>query len=215
MIYKWFIYHSGCRDSATTPADSRSTIVVTRIIKYINVLKTDRCLYIVIETPGVVETTDPAPEFELPGTGGEEIDTYRLSEYTDRGAVVLAFYPFDFSPVCAGVLCDFRDAEFLTVTDDVDVFGISLDSCYAHKEFIQRYELPFPLLSDPTGRVTEQYGLAYDEWEHHEGVPKRALVTVDDSQHVRYTWQTEDAYQSPSIDDLQQAVTAVEDPPPR
>lgn len=160
----------------------------------------------------MIATGSPAPDFKLPGTGGEYIDTYRLSEYTTEGAVVLMFYPFDFSPVCTDVFCKFRDAEFLSFTDDVDLFGISLDACYSHKRFIQEYDLPFPLLSDTTGQITEQYGLAYDEWEHHEGVPKRALITVDDSQRVRYKWHTEDAYESPSLDELHQTVKSLSEP---
>jgi len=123
---------------------------------------------------------------------------------------VLVSYPFDFSPVCTEVMCDFRDAEFLAFTEEVDVFGISLDACYAHKRFIKEYDIPFPLLSDPKGRVTEQLGLAYEEWESHEGVPKRAIVTIDDSQTVRYVWSTEDAYESPSLDELHEAVLAVD-----
>lgn len=118
--------------------------------------------------------------FELPGTEGEEIHKYR-----------------------------FRHAEFLALSEDIDVLGISLDSCYAHQEFTDRYDIPFPLLSDPTGRVPEQFGLAYDEWEHHKGVPKRALLTIDDSQSVRYRWQTEDAYESPNYDELRGTVRAV------
>lgn len=154
---------------------------------------------------------DTAPDFELPGTEGTMIDTYSLRDHTSEGAVVLVFYPFDFSPVCTDVLCNFRDAEFLMFTENVDVFGISLDSCYAHQKFIQEYDLPFPLLSDSKGRVTEQYGLAYDEWEHHRGVPKRALVTVDASDTVRYLWQTDDAYDSPSLGELHQTVLSLTD----
>lgn len=154
------------------------------------------------------------PDFTLPGTEGEEITEYQLSDHTDTGAVVLISYPFDFSPVCTDVLCDFRDAEYLSFTDDIDVFGLSLDSCYAHQKFIKEYDLPFPLLSDPTGRVTEQLGLAYDEWEHHKGVPKRSILTIDDSQTVRYKWSTEDAYESPGLDDLHKAVLVLEDTEP-
>ena len=150
-------------------------------------------------------------DFELPGTEGKEITKYQLSEYTKEGAVVLVSYPFDFSPVCTEVLCDFRDAEFLTFTENIDVLGLSLDSCYAHMKFIKEYDLSFPLLSDPRGRVTEQLGIAYDEWEHHEGVPKRTIMTIDDSQTVRYKWSTEDAYESPSLDDLHEAVLALVD----
>lgn len=162
----------------------------------------------------MVTTQETVPDFELPGTEGGDIVEYQLSDYTDEGAVVLIFYPFDFSPVCTEVLCSFRDAEFLTFTDDIDVFGVSLDSCYAHKRFIEEYDLPFPLLSDSMGRLTEQLGLDYDEWEHHEGVSKRAIVTIDDSHTVRYKWHTEDAYQSPGINQLRQAVRAVEENAP-
>lgn len=154
---------------------------------------------------------DTAPDFSIPGTEGEDIQTYRLAEYTETGAVVLVFYPFDFSPVCTEELCSFRDAEFLTFTEEVTVFGVSLDSCYAHKRFIQEYNFSFPLLSDTKGRVTEEYGLAYDELEDHEGVPKRALVTVDESQTVRYTWKTEDAYEQPTLDELHRTVTSLGD----
>lgn len=157
----------------------------------------------------VIEIQQQVDDFKLAGTGGGEIRKHQLSEYTDDGAVVLVFYPFDFSPVCTDVLCRFRDAEFLTFTDNVDVLGISTDSCYAHQEFIDQYNIPFPLLSDTRGRVTEQFGLSYDEWEHHEGVPKRALVTIDDSRTVRYKWKTEDAYNSPNYEELHQTVLSL------
>lgn len=148
-------------------------------------------------------------DFSLPGTEGEEISKYRLSDYTNDGAVVLVFYPFDFSPVCTEELCGFRDAEWLSFTDDVDVLGISRDSCYAHKRFIQEYDLSFPLLSDTRGEVISEFDLVYDEWEHHSGVPKRGLVTLDESHDVRYRWQTEDAYNGPDMDELEQSVLAL------
>jgi len=148
-------------------------------------------------------------DFELPGTEGDEIRKYRLSEHTEEGAVVLVFYPFDFSPVCTDVLCRFRDAEFLTFTEDTDVFGISTDSCYAHQEFINQYDIPFPLLSDTTGDVCEQFGLSYDEWECHEGVSKRALVTIDETQTIRYRWETENAYESPNYEELHGTVRSL------
>lgn len=148
-------------------------------------------------------------DFELPGTDGGEITTYRLSEYTDRGAVVLVFYPFDFSPICTEVLCDFRDAQWLSLTDGIDVFGISRDSCYAHRRFAEEYGIPFPLLSDTQGEVVEQLDLIYDEWENHKGVPKRALITIDDEHEIRYKWETDDAYDSPSPDELHDTIRSL------
>lgn len=157
----------------------------------------------------MIEVGDSAPDFTIPGTDGDEIEKYTLSEYTDVGATVLVFFPFDFSPVCTAELCEFRDAQWLMFTEDIDVFGISTDACYAHKRFKAENDLPFPLLSDTLGEVADEYGVAYDEWEHHRGVPKRALVTVDDTQTVRYTWVTESAYESPSLEELHQTVTSL------
>ncbi|PGF13827.1 hypothetical protein CP556_22225 [Natrinema sp. CBA1119] len=76
----------------------------------------------------MLELGETAPSFTLPGTDGETIDEYSLKEYTNEGAAVLAFYPFDFSPICTEELCDFRDVEWLTFTEGVNLFGISTDS---------------------------------------------------------------------------------------
>jgi peroxiredoxin len=154
---------------------------------------------------------DTAPDFTLPGTEGDSIAEYSLTESVESGAVVLVFYPFDFSGVCTRELCSFRDAEFLTFTEGLDVFGLSLDSCYAHRRFIRQNDLNFPLLSDTRGRVTDAYGLAHEELNHHEGVSKRALVTVDDTRTVRYAWKTEEPNEEPSLDELHQTVKALDD----
>lgn len=160
--------------------------------------------------PGVmIETGETAPDFAIPGTDGSSIEKFHLSDYTTDGAVVLVFYPFDFSPVCTAELCELRDADWLTFTEGVTVFGISLDSAYAHMRFIEENDLGFSLLSDTLGRVTDRYGVAYDEWEHHEGVPKRALVTIDETNTVRYTWVTESAYESPSLGELHETITTL------
>lgn len=125
--------------------------------------------------------------------------------------MVLVSYPFGFSPVCTDVLCRFRDAEFLTFTDNVEVFGIFRDSWSVHQRFSQEYDPSFPLLSDTEGEFIEQLDLLYDEWDHHSGVPKRALVTIDESHDIRYRWHTEDAYIGPDIDELERSVLSLVD----
>lgn len=155
---------------------------------------------------------DRAPEFVLPGTRGDGFTEYRLSEHTETGPVVLAFYPFDCSPVCTDQLCDFRDAEWLALRPEVDVFGVSTDTCYAHERFIEEYDLTFPLLSDTTGEVAERYGVACDECELHAGVPRRSVFVVDSSRTVRYVWTTTDVYESPDVEALCDAIEAFYDP---
>ncbi|QZY00080.1 redoxin domain-containing protein [Halobaculum rubrum] len=156
-------------------------------------------------------STELSLDFSLPGTEGDEISEYRLSDHTAGGAAVLVFYPFDFSPVCTAEICGFRDAEWLSFTENVDVLGISRDSCYAHKRFIEEYNLSFPLLSDTQGEVIEQFDVMYDEWDYHRDVPKRALVTLDESHDICYKWQTEDAYETPDMDELEQSVLSLLD----
>lgn len=146
---------------------------------------------------------DDVEDFELPGTGDGGIETFRLSEYTATGPVVLTFYPFDFSPVCTSHLCEFRDAEFLTFTENVDVFGISVDSAYSHRQFRAEYSLSFPLLSDRLAAVADRFGVKYDVLENHPAVCQRALFAIDSTNTVRYRWHAADPYDEPAQGDLE------------
>jgi len=154
----------------------------------------------------VKEVGEPVPEFELPGVGDDGIELFSLSEFTDDGALILSFYPFDFSPVCTRQLCGFRDAEWLTFTEDVDVVGISVDSAYSHRQFREEYRLSFPLLSDRLASVADEFGVKYDEWEHHPAVCQRAVFAIDDSRTVRYRWHSMDANEEPTLDELQESI---------
>lgn len=151
-----------------------------------------------------------AAAFKLPGTtGGQEFREYRLTDLTEAGPVILAFYPFDFSPICTTELCKFRDAEWLTLTEAVDVLGISRDSCYAHSRFIEEYNLSFPLLSDIEGDIVEKYGVKYDEWEEHQGVAKRAIFVINTDETIEYMWRTEDAYEHPDMQEIANVVREI------
>jgi peroxiredoxin len=154
----------------------------------------------------MISVGETAPAFELPGSDGETVQKYALSDFIEEGMVLLTFYPFDFSPTCTGQLCEFRDAEMLTFTDGVDIVGISVDSAYAHERFIQEFELIFPLVSDRMATVAEQYGFREDEIAGHPNVCQRGLVAVDSSQTVRYVWRPSDGQETPSISDLEDAI---------
>lgn len=157
----------------------------------------------------MIETGTAAPGFEIPGSDGESIDRYQLSDYTDSGPVVLLFYPFDFSPVCTEELCNFRDSEWLTFTPNLDVFGISTDSAYAHREVIQENDLPFPLLSDHDGQVSDAYGVLADEVDGHPNVSWRAVFVIDSTDTVRYTWEGEEIVHDPDMEAVYDAVRSL------
>lgn len=155
----------------------------------------------------MISPGETAPAFQLPGADESTLSTYELESFTGTGATVLVFYPFDFSPVCTSELCQFRDAEWLTLTPDVDVLGISTDSAYAHRRFIADNDLSFPLLSDSSGDVIEAYGVKYDEWEGHRDVSKRAVFVLDSDRVVRYRWATDDATVEPDLDAIYRSIT--------
>ena len=99
---------------------------------------------------------DAAPEFQLEDQQGSQ---QTLSELVSTGAIVLYFYPADFTPVCTSEACAFRDVYDDLSDVSVQVVGISPQSADSHERFTARYELPFPLLCDKDKTVIRAYGV--------------------------------------------------------
>ncbi len=97
---------------------------------------------------------DAAPFFELRDQNGE---AHRLRDYAGRW-LVLYFYPKDDTPGCTAEACEFRDDVHQFRKMDVALLGVSLDDTDSHREFAEKYHLPFPLLSDRGGEVAAAYG---------------------------------------------------------
>ena len=100
---------------------------------------------------------DPAPDFELMD---DSENTVKLADLRGK-TVVLLFYPMDFSGVCTKEHCAFGPG-LPTLTggrDDVAVFGINCDHPFSHAAFRTQYDIPYPLLSDPTRRTVKAYGM--------------------------------------------------------
>jgi peroxiredoxin Q/BCP len=96
---------------------------------------------------------DKAPNFALQDQNNI---THTLSDYEGQW-IVLYFYPKDDTPGCTTQACDFRDAVKRIIASKAVVFGLSLDSVSSHKLFAEKYDLPFSLLADETGEVSELY----------------------------------------------------------
>ena len=95
-----------------------------------------------------------APDFTLEVSGG---GTESLSDYRGQ-TVVLYFYPKDDTPGCTTEACNFRDDYSEIMAAGAVVLGVSPDGVKSHDKFKLKYELPFPLLSDPDHQVAELYG---------------------------------------------------------
>jgi peroxiredoxin Q/BCP len=99
----------------------------------------------------------PAPDFELPSQTGDA--PIRLSDYRGKNAVVLYFYPKDDTPGCTTESCTFRDMAGEYAEAGAVILGVSLDDVDSHKNFADKYALPFPLLADTDAAVSTAYGV--------------------------------------------------------
>ena len=102
----------------------------------------------------MVEVGKKAPAFTLESSDGGKV---KLSDYAGK-VVVLYFYPRDNTPGCTVEAEGFRDAVPALSKLGAIVLGVSKDSIASHCKFRDKYELAFPLLSDPDGAVLEAYG---------------------------------------------------------
>jgi len=146
-----------------------------------------------------------APDFSLPDADKK---TRSLSEFTEKGPVVLAFFPFAFSGTCDKEMCTFRDGFGGLGQSGAQLLGISVDSSYSLKAFAQTYNLPFPLLSDFNKKATRLYGVLQDPWPGlgYKGVSKRAVFLVDGRGMLRYRWVTDVPSEEPPYQELTKAV---------
>ena len=96
-----------------------------------------------------------APAFKEKDQNGK---TVSLADFKGK-KVVLYFYPKDDTPGCTKEACSFRDNYEDLLNKGFQVIGISCDSEKAHKKFIEKYNLPFPLISDADKTIVEQYGV--------------------------------------------------------
>ena len=71
---------------------------------------------------------------------------------------VISFYPKDSTPGCTAEACNIRDNYHAFLARGYQVFGVSKDSTSSHIRFKEKYELPFPLLSDPTTEMMQAFG---------------------------------------------------------
>lgn len=104
---------------------------------------------------------DAAPDFEAIAVGGKygsDGATVRLRDLRGH-AVVLYFYPKDDTPGCTTQACEMRDRWTHLLRPDTEFFGVSVDPPESHRAFIEKYGLPFPLISDAGKVIVTAYGV--------------------------------------------------------
>ena len=128
-----------------------------------------------------VEVGAQAPDFSLANQDG---DTVSLADFRGKKAVLLVFYPFAFSGICTGELCEVRDDLSTFQNDDVQILAVSTDPRPALRAWATEENYEFPLLSDfwPHGATAESYGVFFSD----AGMAMRGTFLVDKDGVVRF-----------------------------
>ena len=97
---------------------------------------------------------DKMPEFKVIDQSGNTVQT---QDFVGKKTVIY-FYPKDSTPGCTAEACDIRDNYERYLSQGYTVVGVSKDSDASHRKFIEKYSLPFPLLSDPSTEMLQAFG---------------------------------------------------------
>ena len=134
----------------------------------------------------MLEVKTLAPDFKLLDQNGKE----HLLSYHRGAYVLIYFYPKDDTPGCTKEACVIRDMYKEFESNSVKVFGISADSVENHKKFVEKYQLPFTLLSDPKKEVIKLYGAEGELFNKRisylvgpDGIIKKVYPKVDPEHH--------------------------------
>ena len=118
----------------------------------------------------MLEIGTKAPAFTLPDKDGNMVS---LTDFVGK-KVVLYFYPKDNTPGCTKQACAFAGAYEGFRSKDIAVIGISKDSTASHQRFVEKYDLPFILLSDPDRQAIE----GFDVWKEKKLYGKVSMGVV-------------------------------------
>lgn len=129
-----------------------------------------------------IETGQVAPDFELKDHTEQVVS---LADYRGKRPVALVFYPFAFSGICTGELCEIRDNIAVFDEGNVQVLGISCDPMWSLRAYAEAQGYAFPLLSDfwPHGAVAREYGVLNEQ----AGFAIRGTFLIDADGVVRWS----------------------------
>jgi peroxiredoxin len=139
----------------------------------------------------MIEPGTAAPEFSLRDQDGNKVTLESLRGQT----AVLVFYPLDFSPVCTDQLNVYQEVLGDLEEAGVKLYGVSVDSAFAHKAFQEKLGITIPLLADfhPKGEVSRKFGVYNEE----RGVTYRALVMIGPDGVVQWAYQSSSPLEIP------------------
>jgi len=124
-----------------------------------------------------IEVGQEAPDFTLKNQKEEDIS---LSSFKGKN-VILAFYPFDFSPVCTDEMSCFQTDLNKLKDENTEVLAVSVDSFWSHKAFAEKLNLDYNLLSDFDKEVSKLYDVL-----RKDGFSNRAYFIIDQKGIIKF-----------------------------
>jgi len=151
----------------------------------------------------MVAVGDTAPDFTLKNAQGDDVT---LSSFRGQ-PVVLVFYPFTFTGVCEGELCEIRDDPSAYERSGAQVLAISCDTRHAQRIWSEQQGFTFPVLSDfwPHGNVAKAYGV----FNEALGCANRATFVIDKDGKVTTTFSSPDLGTARSKSEYDAALAAL------
>ncbi|MEK9159226.1 MAG: thioredoxin-dependent thiol peroxidase [Patescibacteria group bacterium] len=130
---------------------------------------------------------DSVPTFSLPSSSGKELS---LADYKGK-KIVLYFYPKDDTPGCTTEACEFRDNLKNYAGVNAVIIGVSKDPLKSHDKFIEKYDLPFELISDEEGKLLDAFGVWKEKSMYGKtfmGV-ERTTFLIDENGKIAKAWR--------------------------
>lgn len=133
---------------------------------------------------GDLSVGKPAPDFTLSYATKDTIvaNGFTLSSHIGTSIIVLAFYPANWSGGCTKEMCTLRDEFADLATLGANVYAVSGDYVYSHREWARQLNLPFALLSDHKHEVAS----LYQSYNEQTGYNKRTVFVINKQGKIAY-----------------------------
>jgi peroxiredoxin Q/BCP len=137
-----------------------------------------------LQSANAIKTGSKVPVFTLQDQDGK---TFDIKNVLGKKNLVIYFYVKDETPGCTAESCTFRDQYEVFQQADAMIIGISAQSVESHKEFADKYKLPFILLSDPENNVRKMFGINTGE---NGSRPGRVTFVIDKTGTIVYVFDS-------------------------
>jgi len=136
----------------------------------------------------------------------ESGESFNLEDAYEGGTTILYFYPASFSEVCTDTNCELNESTAKFSKFDANVMAISTDLHFTHEQFIRVYDIDFPILSDYNREAINAFGVVDDNYlDYYNSVAKRSVFVIKGG-IVKWSWSSDDPYEYPPFDKLEEVL---------